>query len=196
MRSSADVHALLKQGFARRIPSGGDIAQRAVAAFLSEHADNPEWIKANFSDLVERVQQEAYQQYLRAESAVGSKLLIDTFGALAGPNATGHQVLDLIGANFHALDRFFLGLTQSRRPRAGSAFEYVIRTLFTTLRYPFTARADLDGSIPDYVIPSIERFRAIPIDCIVFTVKRTLRGAMASNRYRGHSRFGFFPRYD
>jgi hypothetical protein len=80
----------------------------------------------------------------------------------------------VLGENFYALDRFFLGLTQGRRPRAGAAFELVIRRLFVALNYPFTSQAVINGQ-PDFILPSVEHFRKNAMDAIIFTVKRTLR---------------------
>ena len=67
----------------------------------------------------------------------------------------------------------------------------LIRQLFTSLEYPFTSQAVING-IPDFVIPSIEYFRKNPIDCIIFTVKRTLRERWRQIVTEGTRGLGFF----
>ena len=93
--------------------------------------------------------------------------------------------------NFWALDRFFLGLTQGRRPCAGKAFEHVIKVLFNTLEYPYTPQAIINGQ-PDFLLPSIEHYKNNAMDCIIFTVKRTLRERwrqITTEGTRGHQFF-------
>lgn len=62
----------------------------------------------------------------------------------------------------------------SRRPRAGSAFEEIIRGLFRQCKYPFDEKATINGT-PDFVMPSAKHFGDHATDCIIFTMKRTLR---------------------
>lgn len=97
----------------------------------------------------------------------------------------------VIADNFPAFDRFFLGLTQGRRVRAGKAFELVIRTLFVLLKYPFTAQAVINGQ-PDFILPSVEHYRRNPMDVIIFTVKRTLRERWRQIVTEGTRGLGFF----
>ena len=60
------------------------------------------------------------------------------------------------------------------RYRTG-AFEYIIRTLFKRLDYPFSEQVEIDGAKPDFVMPSKDYLDERPLDCIIFTAKRTLR---------------------
>jgi len=46
-----------------------------------------------------------------------------------------------------------VALTNSRRPRAGAAFQVAIRTLFRYLGYPFQEQQVIDGK-PDFILPS------------------------------------------
>jgi hypothetical protein len=101
------------------------------------------------------------------------------------------NVVRVLGENFFALDRFFLGLTQGRRPRAGAAFELIIRRLFVALKYPFTAQAIINGQ-PDFILPSVDHFRAYPMDATIFTVKRTLRERWRQIVTEGTRGLGFF----
>lgn len=185
------VHEQLREAFRREIPGGGEIAKRAVSRALKGHETDSAWIKEHFSDLVENVQVDAYEEYLEAESAVGGKVLAGVFLPLAGKTATAQDVINLLGRYFKSLDRFFLGLTQGRRPRAGKAFELLIREQFARLHYPFTAQPLINGQ-PDFILPSLEHFLKDPPDCIIFTVKRTLRERWRQIVTEGTRGLGFF----
>ena len=50
----------------------------------------------------------------------------------------------------------------------------VIKVLFGILGYPYTPQAVINGQ-PDFLLPSVEHFKKNAMDCIIFTVKRTLR---------------------
>ncbi|MGB8769827.1 MAG: type II restriction endonuclease [Candidatus Korobacteraceae bacterium] len=105
--------------------------------------------------------------------------------------STPNDLVRVLGENFYALDRFFLGLTQGRRPRAGAAFELVIRRLFVALNYPFSPQPIINGQ-PDFILPSVEYFRRNPMDAIIFTVKRTLRERWRQIVTEGTRGMGFF----
>ena len=77
--------------------------------------------------LVENVQLAAYHEYKHAEHEVGGTVLAEVFMPLAGPNPTPEEFAPSVLELLWSLDRFFLGLTQGRRPRAGNTFEIVIR---------------------------------------------------------------------
>ena len=68
-----------------------------------------------------------------------------------------------------------MSIFQSRKSRAGKAFEYTIRELFSRLSYPFSEQVKIDGAKPDFVMPSENYFIRKPLDSIIFTAKRTLR---------------------
>ena len=189
--SSEDVHELLRRAFQREIPTGNQIAATAVQKALWGHENDDTWIRQNFSDLIEHVQIDAYEEYLAAEQIAGSKALADVFLPLIGEHATATQMVDVLGHYFYALDRFFLGLTQGRRPRAGKAFEMLIRELFVRLRYPFSPQPIINGQ-PDFILPSIEHFRRNPPDAIIFTIKRTLRERWRQIVTEGTRGLGFF----
>jgi EcoRII C terminal len=190
MPTDEDILALLANAFRKRIAPGRKIATRAVAKGLLDRETDIEWIKQNFSTLVEEVQQDAYKEYLAAEKVAGSEAIAEVFlGLLKSESA--EETVQLFGTHFFALDRFFLGLTQGRRPRAGKAFEYLIRELFVRLRYPFTAQAVINGQ-PDFILPSIDHFHRFAADCIIFTVKRTLRERWRQIVTEGTRGLGFF----
>ncbi len=156
------------------VPSGLEICRAATLDSLSDHFEDAEWIKANFSNLVEEIQSDAYRRYLAKERPAAIKSFRLVLGQLLPEDANAEHLFKVLEDNFWALDKFFLGLTNGRRPRAGKAFENVIKTLFDTLNYPYTPQPIINGQ-PDFLLPSEEHFRNNAMDCIIFTVKRTLR---------------------
>jgi len=190
MPTDVEVLALLRTGFGKRITPGRQIAARAVERGLRERDGDVEWIKANFSALVERVQADAYEEYKQAERIAGADTIAEVFIGLLGGHSA-EETVRLFGEHFFALDRFFLGLTQGRRPRAGKTFEYLIKELFIRLRYPFSSQPIINGQ-PDFLLPSIEHFQRFAADCIIFTVKRTLRERWRQIVTEGTRGLGFF----
>jgi hypothetical protein len=189
--STEDVHDQLRKAFRREIPSGNQIAATAVNKALLGRDGDDAWIRQNFSNLVEHVQTDAYAEYLAAEQIAGSRALARVFLPLIGEHATAAQTVEVLGQYFYALDRFFLGLTQGRRPRAGKAFELLIRELFIRLHYPFTSQPIINGQ-PDFILPSVEHFRRNAPDAIIFTIKRTLRERWRQIVTEGTRGLGFF----
>ena len=181
----------LKRAFKRRIPSGRQIITKATELALGNHGANPEWIKAHFSDLVEEIQLSAYDRYLEAERTVGQEIMAEVFLPIIEADSAAHDAVRLIFQRFKVLDKFYLSLTQGRRTRVGGAFEYVIRDLFVRLHYPFTPQALINGQ-PDFILPSIEHFQRHAADCIIFTVKRTLRERWRQIVTEGVRGLGFF----
>jgi hypothetical protein len=187
----AELHERLRKAFAKRIPTGREIAKQAVDRALAGHRSDTQWIKENFSSLVESVQEDAYEIYLDAEEFAGAGAISEALRSATPAPESPDDVFILISRHFHSLDRFFLGLTQGRRPRAGNAFEFLIRTLFEALDYPFTPQPVINGK-PDFVLPSIENFRRNPMDSIIFTVKRTCRERWRQIVTEGTRGLGFF----
>lgn len=166
--------AILKKAFKKNIPSGAVVFEEAIRHCLGKNINNPEWIKKHFSELVELIQVSAYDIYLKHEKQCVSNCFREAFGSILNKDANREDFFKALENNTWALDKFFLGLTQGRRPRAGKAFEHIIKTLFNTLSYPYTPQAIINGQ-PDFLLPSVEHFRKNAMDCIIFTVKRTLR---------------------
>ncbi len=189
--TNLDILEALSNAFRSRIPSGARIIDRAIDKCLAGHENDAGWIKANFSELIERTQAEGYSEYLKAESEAGAFAMRSAFTPLLGPSASADALLELMGSHFGALDKFFLALTQGRRPRAGKAFETALKRLFIKLEYPFTGQALIDGQ-PDFLLPSIEHYKLNAMDCIIFTAKRTLRERWRQIVTEGSRGLGFF----
>ena len=109
----------LKKAFS--VPGGGEITTKAMREVLGAKATDKQWIKANFSNLVEEIQLKAYAHYQSAERPAAAKAFRKVFSELLPKNPKPEDFFKLLDDNFWVLDRFFLGLTQGRRPRAGKA---------------------------------------------------------------------------
>ncbi len=191
MQARTAVQSALEKIFRRTVPPGNAIAATAVATSLTGRETTPDWVKQNFSALVEEVQVNAYREYQSQEKQAWTAAVNEILLPLFLKGGSPENGAKIIAENFEAFDRFFLGLTQGRRVRAGKAFELVIRTLFERLNYPFTSQAVIDGQ-PDFILPSVEHYRRNPMDAIIFTVKRTLRERWRQIVTEGTRGLGFF----
>lgn len=159
---------------AKNMPSAVGVTRQAIQEALGSPPYDIAHIKDNFSALVFDLQMRAYGLYLEAERRACGPILQEYVSSNAGNeglDGQSHSFAD----HFFVLDRFCLSLTQSRRTRAGAAFETVVTTLFEALGYPYTPQPELSGSKPDFVLPSVEHYDAFATDCLIFTCKRTLR---------------------
>lgn len=168
---AARIFAETKKG----VPSATEIGKIAISELLGSKDDNAEYIKQNFSRIVTDAQVRAYRIYQDYEAKASAAAMKEVISGFLPEGATSDDVFEFLGQNFAILDRFFLSLTQSRRPRAGSTFEAIVSTLFDALDYPYTPQPHLGESRPDYVLPSIEHYGKYAADCVIFTCKRTLR---------------------
>jgi len=123
----------LKTVFNAEVPSGSTIALASIRDTLSKK--NSHWVKRNFSQLVQSIQIEAYERYLAYEKIGWQAAFTSVFGPLLHGCSSSEELAAIIIDNFYTLDKFFLGLTQGRRVRAGRAFEVLIREFFTMLGY-------------------------------------------------------------
>jgi len=150
-------------------------------------------IKSNFDALLEETEKEAYKLYLGCERRYGEKVF-DVFlkaliksGELKKLEDTGK----ILGKYFKLFDQFFLSLAQSRKSRAGKGFEKIHNSLFKILHYPFDEQVIINGK-PDFLMPSVKHYQKNPMDCIIFTAKRTLRERWRQIVTEGTRGLGFF----
>ena len=169
-----EILSLLTRHFKKNLPTGKQICTEAIKKQLAKNKDNANWVKSHFSDLVESTQIKAYEIYQAKERHAASLAMREVLDKLLPDKPDKEDFFDFLQSNFWVLDRFFLSLTQGRRPRAGKAFEHIIKVLFGILGYPYTPQAVINGQ-PDFLLPSVEHFKKNAMDCIIFTVKRTLR---------------------
>lgn len=152
-----------------------------------------EKIKLNFDALLEETEKEAYRLYLKYEQCYGEKVF-DIFikeliksGELGKIENTGK----VLGKYFKLFDKFYLSLAQSRKSRAGKGFENIHNSLFKVLNYPFDEQVVINGK-PDFLMPSAKHYRKNPMDCIIFTAKRTLRERWRQIVTEGTRGLGFY----
>lgn len=175
------------------MPHQQQIVEEAVDVLAKRYEYGIEAIKQNFDTLIYETEKEAYGIYLMYEQQYGARLLT----AFSDMLIYQHSVSDpqhlsrVMGEHFQTLDRFYLSLSQSRRVRAGSTFEYIHNALFKQLYYPFDSQKVINGK-PDFLLPSYDHYRINPMDCIIFTAKRTLRERWRQIVTEGTRGLGFF----
>lgn len=163
--------------FKKNVPDNNVLCKQAADVVLAGKSN--ETIKDNFSSLFEKMQEEIYQQYLRAQEQSGQKVI-------------GNQIAEDGAVYFADMDKLFMSIFQSRKSRAGKAFEYIIKELLTRLSYPFSEQVDIDGAKPDFVMPSESFFKEKPLDSIIFTAKRTLRERWRQVVTEANKGYGYF----
>lgn len=186
------ISSILFERIRGEIPSAQKLVLQAVEAKLSGYDDVVAFVRENFSQLIEELQKEAYDLYLASEKASASKIIRQSVAEQLSEAGNVKSALDHFAASFGDLDKFFLSLTQSRRARAGSAFQDIVSILMKELGYPFDAQPIMEDSKPDYVMPSLEWYRHDASDCIILTLKRTLRERWRQVPTEGNSGSTFF----
>ena len=117
-------------------------------------------IKNKFSKYFEKIHDDVYADYLFHQK--------DTY----------EQITDGLkkSPSFEELDKFFTSLGNSRKSRAGRAFELILKEMLKNkLSYPIDGQVQIGGAKPDFVMPSKKHFQTNPLDCLLLTAKRTLR---------------------
>jgi hypothetical protein len=180
----------LNKVFSSRVPDGRTIAREVIVESLADRPSSV-WTKRHFSELVEKLQVAAYERYLQYEREAWKVAFAKVFGPKLRECNTPEKVSRVVGDYFFTLDKFFLSRTQSRRSRAGTAFEVVLGELLHKLQYPFSPQPEIDGN-PDFVFPSVDLYRKNAQDAIVFTAKRTLRERWRQIVTEGAKGLGFF----
>ncbi len=172
MHARDQVEADLQRVWQTAVPPAAAIAERVVKKCLSDCGNDATWIKEHFSTLIENVQVAAQQQYFEAQQEAVRSAFAKVLLPLAGPHASPADIVQVMGDNFYALETFFAGLNQARRPHA-KAFELLVCKLIA-LHYSHIAQTVIHGQ-PDFILPSIEHFRRSPSDSLIFSVKKTVR---------------------
>ncbi len=167
----------LYERFKEDMPTNAQLCEAAASDYLRCH--DSAYIKTNFSNLIAELNRQVYSKYLEAQSKTGQQVIENriAFG------------LDNL---YDELDSFYMSVFQSRKSRAGGAFEFIIRELFARLGYPFSTQVNIEGAKPDFVLPSEEYLRANPLGSIIFTAKRTLRERWRQVVTEANTGYGFF----
>lgn len=176
---------------AKKMPSAVAVTRQAIQEALGTPPYDTAFIKDNFSALVHDLQARAYGLYLEAERSACGPILAEYVGSRQGPEVVDEESRSF-SDSFFVLDRFCLSLTQSRRTRAGSAFETVVTTLFEALGYPYTAQPELSGSKPDFVLPSVAHYEAFATDCLIFACREAVSERWRQVGTEGLSARSFF----
>jgi len=149
------------------------------------------YIKTHFSELVTESQKKAYEIYLQSEKESWMKALPVYLQSAIKPDPDGKEVIEFLVNNFDEFDSYFLSLIQSRKPRAGSAFQYTLKELFKKLNYPFKEEASVEGK-PDFLLPGEKHYKENAPDCIIFTIKTTTRERWKQILIEGRKGLGQF----
>lgn len=177
--------------FKKNIPSPTDIARSAIDTGLSGNKGKPDFIKKNFSHLVEQLQVDAYNIYLVAQKKAWKKAIARFCASNLDKNAKLDEVVAFLQERLKDFDGFFLSVSQSRRSRAGSTFEDIMHELFKRLDYPFDEQQIINGK-PDFLMPGRAYYDKNAPECIIFTAKRTLRERWRQIVIEGTKSRGFF----
>jgi len=149
------------------------------------------YAKKNFSKIIDKIGDEAYKVFLTEQEMAGKRAIKKYFTSLIPSSSTRKSSIEKVANNFKEFDRFFLSLAQSRKPRAGSTFEWIIKGLFKKLNYPFAEQQVINGK-PDFLMPAKTHYDKNPMDCIIFTVKTTVRERWRQIVTEGTRGLGFF----
>ncbi len=168
----------------------GEVLKKAIGKAIPGKSEAT-YIKKNFSKLIDLVGKEAYEIFLAEQEKAGKRAISQYFELLVSSSATRKDCINAVSGKFNEFDRFFLSLAQSRKPRAGGAYEGMIKDLFKRLDYPFAEQQVINGK-PDFLMPCREHYDTNPMDCIIFTVKTTLRERWRQIVTEGTRGLGFF----
>lgn len=177
--------------FKKTILSPKDIIQKAIREKLVHPYDRPESIKENFSRLVEEIQTDAYALYRKSAKESGELAIRRILLERIGKNSDAEAVINACADMFEEFNSFFLSISQSRKTRAGSAFEVILKSLFKSLSYPFDEQQIINGK-PDFLMPGRKHYDTNSMDCIIFTAKRTIRERWKQIVTEGTRGLGFY----
>jgi len=169
------------------------ITEEAVKNVLRKQNLTIDEIKENFDQLFDNIGIEAYRLYLEYEQQYGEKVFNIFLNHLKenGELMKLEDVGPVLGKYFRTLDKFFLSIIQSRKIRAGQTNQDIQNGLFRALNYPFEEQVFINGK-PDFIMPSEKHYRNNPMDCIIFTTKRTTRERWRQIVTEGTRGLGFY----
>ena len=186
-RKPSPIFTLCKE----HLLSSDSIKRAALLQVVGNKADDHDYIKTHFSDLVLRTESKAYEIFLESQQKAGPIAITEYLSSKLPKNFDMGILSEVITNSFDDIDSFFLSLSQSRKARAGYAFQFTIRELLLLLEYPFVEQPVINGQ-PDFLFPSVEYFQKNSIDCIIFTVKRIIRERWRQVTNEGTRGLGFY----
>jgi DNA mismatch endonuclease Vsr len=168
----------------------GEILEKAVSKAVPARSPASA-AKKNFSKIIDQIGREAYSLFLAEQENAGKRAVRKYLEGVIPGSASRRAAIKSVSNKFGEFDRFFLSLAQSRKPRAGNTFEWIIKDLFKKLNYPFAEQQVINGK-PDFLMPGREHYDTNPMDCIIFTVKTTVRERWRQIVTEGTRGLGFF----
>jgi EcoRII C terminal len=175
-----------------QMPSPKAVVDEAAASMARKYPDISR-IKSEFDKLILETEEEVYDVYLKHEGQYGSAVIKAFADHLvqSGEIASLGQTGSVLSNYFRVLDKFYVSLGNSRKARAGGAFEMIHNSLFKRLGYTFDEQKVINGK-PDFLMPSERYFKRNAPDCIIFTAKRTIRERWRQVVTEGARGAGFF----
>jgi hypothetical protein len=159
----------------------------------------------SISDIIYRLREEAYQSFLVDEAKFNFEVIREIGRSYETPARILDAILNDVRARLDSeeigavlrdscskyasmITQFFyilnLSNTQARRSRAGMTFEQVIYKMYETLGYEYVSQEKVGsrafdakglGKIVDSLLPNLESFGKHRSECIIGTMKTTLR---------------------
>lgn len=169
------------------------IVEEASKTYITDKKMTAEIIKENFDSLFKDIEKEAYKIYLKYEKEYGQQIWSCFIENLIKEGIINdiNSLPDVLSQYFNLFDKFYLSLAQSRKARSGKTFENITKSLFKMLNYPFDEQIIINGK-PDFLMPSETHYRENPMDCLIFTAKRTLRERWRQIVTEGTRGLGFY----
>lgn len=156
------------------MPAPKAIAALAVDELVQAEGQgvlDPDHLRTHFDDVFIRLLEIEYETYLKIERDVCSPILANLLAEGAERLTTG-----AVARRYDEILAFSMSIIQSRKSRAGKAFEAAFDRLFSQLGYPYQVQQKVDrNSVPDFIVPGLDVYEDQPGEAVVFTLKRTLR---------------------
>lgn len=176
-----------------RLQTREAVVKEATENLAKKYNYTPVQVKMHFDELILESEKEAYRVYRTYEQEYKKKVVQNFIDHLTkqGEITSTKDFSAVIIDYLEDFDAFYLSISQSRKSRAGKTFENIHNGLFKILSYPFDEQAVINGK-PDFLMPSEAYYRKNPMDCIIFTAKRTLRERWRQIVTEGTRGLGFY----
>lgn len=166
----------------KMMPRGIELAHKAqgeLKVLYKAQNINPfdqAYLKAQCDEILDELVALEFELFKIEEQRVNSNLLWQIVGSDLPPSKrlSKNQLESLVKGKFNELRDFYKSISQSRVARAGGSIQNHIAYILATLNYPFEAQQMINGK-PDLILPNAALYHSTPSECILVTVKRTLR---------------------
>jgi len=163
-------------GLKGRIPKADDILDRGIKKLIEEtgvRSIDELFKKISLGELLTKIEEKAEEIYRQEEKKVIREILLQ--------NGIPPDIVERVMEIF--IDKgLATSIANTRRARAGSTAESILRTLLNKLGIPCEkCNVEIEGYRPDIVVPSNEVLRKSPEKAVAIAVKRTLRERWAED---------------